>query len=950
MAIAGTLTYKTELDTSGVQKSGNTVKSIIAGLGITKIISKAMSVINASLDEAITRVDTLNNFPRVMSNLGIGAEESSKSIKLMSDKLAGLPTTLDQGAKAVQRFTSANGDVEKSTEIFLALNNAILAGGAGTEIQASALEQMSQAYAKGKPDMMEWRTIMSAMPAQLKQVATAMGYVNASELGEDLRSGVVSMDEFTDAIIRLNKQGIDGLVNFETQAKNATGGIQTSIVVAKTQVVKGLSNIVNSIDKGLKKSGTSINKIITNIGKKAKEVLDKIGKALSKIDFKALFNIIQKLIPVVSALVTGFVAYQGVLKVLELGKVVTGLASMASTFISLVPTITSAGTAMTALSTAFAVSPIGLVVAGVAGLTAGLILLNNEAEKNKTDIQKMNDVLNEYDNTMKQADKTRQKYLDTNMNELANTEALWKELQLLVDENGKVKEGYEDRVNFILGELNNALGTEMTMTDGVVKGYRDIKNSINEIIQQKRAKILIDAEESKYNKAKDEAVKLEENYAKAQTKTNEASEKRGKYLNELIEKYGLTGTQITDLTTKYQVLDENGKVILSNFDKEVQKLQELDTNYRNANNTLTEAGKKYAENQEIIGNYELSLKNLADGNYSAVLKMYEDTTNYQAKTNEETAKNYQGAIDSQKAYLQYLKDNKSSYDEEVYNNEVKAVEERIALLESEQKKAQKETEASQSKMKEITKQNTSAIKDIWSMSLSDQVKLLKDKKVEFKETADGHIQAYIDGQETGTPKTKKQAEKMVKQIQEELKKEESQAKNAGLALTQGQTQGIEQGQGSTFSAVRRYANNIIANLQDVLGIHSPSTVTRGFGKNLDEGIELGIEDGERDTLKTINEFGNDIAEELSNSMDISKEIEDMYKEMNKTIQMENAKLNFDVSSNDLYNKSLQLPARIDLNAEFEGKVPVQVELDGETIWENQQKINLRKSVQYGGAK
>ena len=91
----------------------------------------------------------------------------------MSDKLSGLPTTLDQGASAVQRFTSANGDVEKSTDLFLALNNAILAGGASTEIQATALEQMSQAYAKGKPDMMEWRSLMTAMPAQLKQVADA---------------------------------------------------------------------------------------------------------------------------------------------------------------------------------------------------------------------------------------------------------------------------------------------------------------------------------------------------------------------------------------------------------------------------------------------------------------------------------------------------------------------------------------------------------------------------------------------------------------------------------------------------------------------------------------------------------------------------------------------------------------------------------------------------------
>jgi chromosome segregation ATPase len=620
---------------------------------------------------------------------------------------------------------------------------------------------------------------------------------------------------------------------------------------------------------------------------------------------------------------------------------------MASTFMTLVPSITSASTAMSALSTAFAVSPIGLVVAGVAGLTAELILLNNEANKNKTEIQKMNEVLTEYDKTMASAEKSRQKYLDTNMNELAGTEALWKELQLLVDENGKVKEGYEDRVNFILGELNGALGTEIKATDGVIEGYKGIRNSITEIIEQKRAKILLDAEEKKYNSAKDEAVKLEENYAKAQTKVNTESEKRSKYLNELIEKYGLTGTQITDLTTKYQVLDENGKVILSNFDKEVQKLQELDTNYRNANNTLTEAGNKYAENQLIIGNYEQSLKNLADGNYEAVLKMYEDTTNYQAKTSEETAKNYQGAIDSQKAYLQYLKDNKSSYDDEVYEKEKTAVEERIALLESEQKKIQEETEASQSKVKEVTKKNTSALKDIWSMSLQEQVKEMKDKKVEFKETADGNIQAYVDGQKSGAPKTKEEAKKMVTEMEKELKKSESKSKQIGKDFTSGTTQGIQQGQGSTFSAVRSYGNSILSNLKSVLGIKSPSKITRGFGKFLDEGVELGIEDGEKDTLKEVNKFGNNVIDELSKSMDFNKELEDMYKDMNRTIQMENAKLNYDVSSNDIYNKALQMPT---INANFESRIPIQVDLDGEKIYENQQKVSQRKAIQYGGVR
>lgn len=260
------------------QKAGTTIKNIVAGLGIAKLVSVAMNQISASIDGAVARVDTLNNFPKVMSNLGIGAEEAQKAIDKMSDKLAGLPTTLDQGAMAVQRFASVNGNVAKSTDIFLALNNAILAGGASSEIQASALEQLSQAYAKGKPDMMEWRTAMMAMPAQLKQVSTAMGYVSTDQLGEALRSGEVSMDEFMAKITEMNEKGIAGFQSFEEQAKNSTGGIKTAITVAKTQVVKGVADIIEALNVRLSDLGLgSVSELIANIGKKAKEGLDIIA-------------------------------------------------------------------------------------------------------------------------------------------------------------------------------------------------------------------------------------------------------------------------------------------------------------------------------------------------------------------------------------------------------------------------------------------------------------------------------------------------------------------------------------------------------------------------------------------------------------------------------------------------------------------------------------------------
>lgn len=244
--------------TGSIGNSFKSIRNIVAGLGIASLIK---STILGNVDAAIKRVDTLSNYSRVMSNLGVGSVQANASIQKLSNKLIGLPTTLDDASGAVQRFTSVNSNISRSTDMFLALNNAILAGGASSEIQKSALEQLSQSYAKGKPDMFEWRSAMTAMPAQMKQVAEAMGFVNASALGEALRNGTVSMDQFMDTIMKLNTQGINGYQSFEEQARNATGGISTSIANMRTAIVRCMSEVMNTIGQ------SNIAGFFTNIAK-----------------------------------------------------------------------------------------------------------------------------------------------------------------------------------------------------------------------------------------------------------------------------------------------------------------------------------------------------------------------------------------------------------------------------------------------------------------------------------------------------------------------------------------------------------------------------------------------------------------------------------------------------------------------------------------------------------
>ena len=265
---------------AGQKMSNKMAKSMAVGIGVvSNVVGKIMNAVENSIGGAISRVDTINNFPRVMASLGVNSKDAADSIDYLSEKLIGLPTRLDEGVSAVQRFTSANENVKASTEMFLALNNAILAGGAPTQQQSAALEQLSQAYAKGKPDMMEWKTAMATMPAQLKQAAIAMGYVSADQLGEALRKGEVSMNDFMLTLVKMNKQSINGFATLEEQAREGTSGIATSIMNFKTAIVKAVG-----------------------------EILLTIGQANISSFFQAIINAIKAAIPYIAAFVRSFMS------------------------------------------------------------------------------------------------------------------------------------------------------------------------------------------------------------------------------------------------------------------------------------------------------------------------------------------------------------------------------------------------------------------------------------------------------------------------------------------------------------------------------------------------------------------------------------------------------------------------------------------------------------------
>lgn len=246
-------------------KSKCSAISIAVGNVLAQGFGKAVEVVSASVDKAVSRVDTMRNFPKVMSNLGYSSEDASAAIQKMSDRLSGLPTTLDSMTSGVQRLVPSVQDVGKATDIMLAFNDAVLAGGAPVEVQASAIEQFSQSVSKGKFELEEWRSICTAMPGQMDQMAKSLLGATAGQqdLYEAMKNGDVTMDQFLDKLVELDTVGGEGFASFQQQAEDGVAGISTAMANASNAVTKGVASIIEGI--GVENIVGVINTIKTGI-------------------------------------------------------------------------------------------------------------------------------------------------------------------------------------------------------------------------------------------------------------------------------------------------------------------------------------------------------------------------------------------------------------------------------------------------------------------------------------------------------------------------------------------------------------------------------------------------------------------------------------------------------------------------------------------------------------
>lgn len=358
-------TKSTGLGGKGMIKFG-----AVAGAA-TAVVSKALSVVTSNVGNAVDRFDTLNKYPVVMKALGYSTQDTGKSMKLLSNGIDGLPTSLNEITSAAQQFAPLTGSATSGAKAALALNDAFLASGASVADTSRGMQQYTQMLATGKVDMQSWRTLQETMPIALRKTANAFGFTGKAaeqDLYKALQSGSITIDDLNKKFVELDK----GQNGFATLARKNSVGIKTSFTNLGTAVTKGLAGTLTAIDNGLKNAKLGgIADLINSMKGGINTAFDAINSTITTYipvivnTIKTLFDFVKSNASWITPLVIGIGTFVAAMK----------------TMMTIISIVSAVGKAYTALKTAMAV---GKAVSGViTGSKAAASALTFMAGKSK---------------------------------------------------------------------------------------------------------------------------------------------------------------------------------------------------------------------------------------------------------------------------------------------------------------------------------------------------------------------------------------------------------------------------------------------------------------------------------------------------------------------------------------------------------------------------------------
>lgn len=327
---------------SSTEKQGNNAFNSIAKVGIGGLIAATVAVsaaIVGNIGGAIKRVDTLNNSSRVFEQMGFQAADADAAIATLTKSIQGLPTPLDAAVRSTTALAATYGDISLGQKVFTALNNAIIGfGGSANEVE-NAITQLSQLPLDGPLDAQTWNSLRnSGLTPVLVALSKDFG-MSIGDLREAFGKGELTVQDFVNALIRLNTEGGGGLQSLESIAKSATSGISTGFANMQTAITRGLATIIEAVGSAniasaISTIGTAFESALKNVAGFIKFIIankDVFGPIATGIT--AIVTAITAWVVATKALTIAQAAFDGVLKASAIGKIIVIILGVVSALI-----------------------------------------------------------------------------------------------------------------------------------------------------------------------------------------------------------------------------------------------------------------------------------------------------------------------------------------------------------------------------------------------------------------------------------------------------------------------------------------------------------------------------------------------------------------------------------------------------------------------------------------
>lgn len=427
----------------------------------------------------------------LMANSGIKASQAGTSLRTIMTNLSHEMTIYGEAFKSATNAegaytvatTNADGTMRDFGDILADLRT-------GWE-QLTEAEQASNAAMEtvaGKHAMSGFLALMNAAPADVEKLSTAIE--NADGAAQDMASTM-----------------LDNLQGDKTLLESAVDGMKIAI---SKELNPALRDVTQWATKQIPKVQTVIEpmfKTAINGVKSLTDGLEKIKPVLSAVKpliavvfaDKAISLFTKTLMPKAISLL-GKIPTLLIKPIDLLGKLPLMIDSLPAK-ISKIPTaLAGVGNSFKALWSVIAANPLaatGIALTGVA-LAVKDHIDNIEIEKTELEklIEKNNEelqLLADKRQAIRDLDDAFYENVDGIQNQTDRTKDLWKELDKLADKSGNVQQKDKERAEYLLGELNEALGTEYTMTGNQIENYKNLSAEIDNVIAKKQAEMMLDA-------------------------------------------------------------------------------------------------------------------------------------------------------------------------------------------------------------------------------------------------------------------------------------------------------------------------------------------------------------------------------------------------------------------------------------------------------------------------